>query len=120
MRNPHVPLHEYESCPPESRRGKVWLIGAGPGDPELLTLKAVRALGEADVAVVDDLVSREVLRHLRRDARIIDVGKRRWKGKYGKSTPQAFIEKQMVCYARLGCNVARIKGGDPFVFGRGG
>lgn len=100
--------------------GKVYLVGAGPGDPELLTLKAVRALGEADVALVDDLVNREVLRHLRRGARVIEVGKRGWKGQCGRSTPQAFIERQMVCYARLGCTVARVKGGDPFVFGRGG
>ena len=99
-----------------STKGKVWLIGAGPGDAELLTLKAVRALGEADVALVDDLVNREVLQHLRRNIRIIEVGKRGG----CKSTPQAFIEKQMVCYARLGYIVARVKGGDPFVFGRGG
>lgn len=97
-------------------QGKVYLIGAGPGDPELLTLKAVRALGEADVALVDDLVNREVLTHLRRDARIIEVGKRGGCA----STPQAFIEKQMICYAQLGYVVARVKGGDPFVFGRGG
>jgi uroporphyrin-III C-methyltransferase len=97
-------------------KGKVYLIGAGPGDPELLTLKAVRALGEANVALVDDLVNREVLTHLRRDARIVEVGKRGGCA----STPQAFIEKQMICYARLGYVVARVKGGDPFVFGRGG
>jgi uroporphyrin-III C-methyltransferase len=97
-------------------QGKVWLIGAGPGDPELLTLKAVRALGEADVALVDDLVNREILRHLRNDVRLIEVGKRGG----CRSTPQAFIEKQMICYARLGCIVARVKGGDPHVFGRGG
>jgi len=96
--------------------GKVYLIGAGPGDVELLTLKAVRALGEADIALVDDLVNREVLRFLRPDARVIEVGKRGG----CKSTPQAFIERQMVCYARLGHTIARIKGGDPFVFGRGG
>src|SRR4051812_40098076 len=96
--------------------GKIYLIGAGPGDPELLTLKAVRALGRADVALVDDLVNREILEHLRPGARVIEVGKRGG----CKSTPQDFIEKQMICYAGLGYVVARVKGGDPFVFGRGG
>ena len=96
--------------------GKVWLVGAGPGDVELLTLKAVRALGEADVALVDDLVNREVLQFLRPGARVIEVGKRGG----CKSTPQAFIERQMVKLAREGHVVVRIKGGDPFVFGRGG
>ena len=96
--------------------GKVWLIGAGPGDVELLTLTAVRALGEADVALVDDLVNREVLQFLKPGSRVIEVGKRGG----CKSTPQAFIERQMVKLARDGNVVARIKGGDPFVFGRGG
>lgn len=95
---------------------KVYLIGAGPGDPELLTLKAVRALGEADVLLVDDLVNPAILVHARSDARIISVGKRGG----CKSTPQAFIEKLMLRYARHGKVVARVKGGDPFIFGRGG
>jgi uroporphyrin-III C-methyltransferase len=93
----------------------VYLIGAGPGDPELLTLKAVRALGEADVVLVDDLVGRDVLRFAPR-ARVIEVGKRGG----CKSTPQQFIERLIVRYARQGRVVARLKGGDPFVFGRGG
>ncbi|MET0218780.1 MAG: uroporphyrinogen-III C-methyltransferase [Burkholderiales bacterium] len=97
-------------------RGKVYLIGAGPGDVELLTLKAIRALRQSDVALVDDLVNREVLQFLRRDARVIGVGKRGG----CRSTPQRFIERQMVHFARQGLCVARIKGGDPFVFGRGG
>jgi uroporphyrin-III C-methyltransferase len=101
-------------------KGKVWLIGAGPGDAELLTLKAVRALREADVALVDDLVNPEALQFLRSGTRILKVGKRGWKGRCGRSTPQVFIEKQMVRLARQGLTVARIKGGDPFVFGRGG
>ena len=96
--------------------GKVYLIGAGPGDPELLTLKAARALGAADVVLVDDLVDRRVLAHARTDARIVEVGKRGG----CKSTPQAFIEKLMVRLARRGAVVARLKGGDPFLFGRGG
>jgi len=97
-------------------KGKVFLIGAGPGDVELLTLKAMRALGLADVALIDDLVNREVLHFLRPGARVIEVGKRGG----CRSTPQAFIERQMVRFARQGLCVARVKGGDPFVFGRGG
>jgi uroporphyrin-III C-methyltransferase len=96
--------------------GKVYLIGAGPGDPELLTLKAVRRLGEADVVLVDALVDRAVLRHARRDARIMSVGKRAG----CRSTPQRFIERAMIRLARRGCIVVRLKGGDPYVFGRGG
>jgi uroporphyrin-III C-methyltransferase len=96
--------------------GKVYLIGAGPGDPELLTLKAARVLGYADVILVDDLVHREVLLHIRPHARVIHVGKRGG----CKSTSQAFIERLMVRLAREGAIVARLKGGDPFVFGRGG
>ena len=99
-----------------SRNGKVFLIGAGPGDVELLTLKAVRALGAADVVLIDDLASRAALAFARHGARIIEVGKRGG----CRSTPQAFIERVMVRYARNGHVVARVKGGDPFVFGRGG
>jgi uroporphyrin-III C-methyltransferase len=96
--------------------GKVYLVGAGPGDPELMTLKAARALGRADVVLVDELVNRGCLAHARSDAKVIEVGKRGG----CKSTPQAFIEKLLVQYARQGMIVARLKGGDPFVFGRGG
>jgi uroporphyrin-III C-methyltransferase len=96
--------------------GKVWLVGAGPGDPELLTLKAVRALREADVILHDDLVEPAVLDHARPEARRLYVGKRGG----CRSTPQAFIEKLMMRLARRGEVVARVKGGDPFVFGRGG
>jgi len=96
--------------------GKVFLIGAGPGDPELMTLKAVRALGAADVVLVDDLVNHECLAHARADARIIRVGKRGG----CRSTPQRFIDKLLVRYAKRGRTIARLKGGDPFVFGRGG
>lgn len=97
-------------------RPVVALIGAGPGDPELLTLKAARALGAADVVLVDELVNRGCLAHLRSDAKVIEVGKRGG----CKSTPQAFIEKLLILYARQGKHVVRLKGGDPFVFGRGG
>lgn len=96
--------------------GKVWLIGAGPGDVELLTLKAVRALGEADVVLLDDLVNRDVLRYGKAGARVIEVGKRGG----CRSTPQVFINRKMVQFARAGSTVARVKGGDPYVFGRGG
>lgn len=95
--------------------GKVTLIGAGPGDPELLTLKSVRALGEADVVLVDDLVNREILRHAPQ-ARIVEVGKRGG----CKSTPQHFINRMMVALAEQGQHVVRLKGGDAFLFGRGG
>jgi uroporphyrin-III C-methyltransferase len=98
------------------KRGKVWILGAGPGDPELLTLKAVRAIGEADVVLYDDLVNPAVLEHARPGARQIHVGKRGG----CRSTPQAFIERLMVRLATRGAVVARVKGGDPFVFGRGG
>ncbi|MCQ4347347.1 uroporphyrinogen-III C-methyltransferase [Pseudomonas stutzeri] len=93
---------------------KVWLIGAGPGDPELLTLKAVRALGEAEVVLIDDLVNPAVLEHCPK-ARVIGVGKRGG----CRSTPQAFIHRLMLRYARQGKCVARLKGGDPCIFGRG-
>jgi uroporphyrin-III C-methyltransferase len=98
------------------KRGKVYLIGAGPGDPELITLKAVRALGTADVVLMDALANRDILIHANADARVIDVGKRGG----CRSTPQRFIEKLMVRLARAGNTVARVKGGDPFMFGRGG
>ncbi len=94
----------------------VTLIGAGPGDPELLTIKAVKALQRASVALVDDLVHPGVLEHLPPNARIIHVGKRGGCA----STPQAFIHQLMIREANSGERVVRIKGGDPFVFGRGG
>ncbi|MES2561162.1 MAG: uroporphyrinogen-III C-methyltransferase, partial [Pseudomonadota bacterium] len=98
------------------RCGRVYLVGAGPGDPELLTLKAVRVLGDADVVLVDDLVNRAVLVHIREGARVIKVGKRGG----CKSTPQAFIERLLIAEAKAGRKVVRLKGGDPFIFGRGG
>lgn len=94
---------------------KVWLVGAGPGDPELLTLKAVRALHEADVVLIDDLVNPAVLEHCP-SARVITVGKRGG----CRSTPQDFIHRLMLRYARQGKCVVRLKGGDPCIFGRGG
>ncbi|MEO7391395.1 MAG: uroporphyrinogen-III C-methyltransferase [Ramlibacter sp.] len=96
--------------------GKVTLVGAGPGDPELLTLKAVKAIRSATVLLVDDLVNPDVVAFASPQARIVHVGKRGG----CNSTPQAFIEKLMVMAAREGENVVRLKGGDPFIFGRGG
>jgi uroporphyrin-III C-methyltransferase len=99
-----------------STSARVWLIGAGPGDVELMTLKAVRALSEADVVLVDDLVNPDVLKFARANAVIRYVGKR---GGH-PSTPQAAIIEDMLAHVRAGHVVARLKGGDPFVFGRGG
>jgi uroporphyrin-III C-methyltransferase len=94
----------------------VTLVGAGPGDPELLTIKAVRAIRRATVLLVDDLVNPEVLRYARSGARVIPVGKRGG----CRSTPQDYIERMMIQEARRGERVVRLKGGDPFIFGRGG
>lgn len=96
--------------------GHVYLIGAGPGDPELLTLKAAKAIAACNVLLVDDLVDARVLVHANAGARVIHAGKRGG----CRSTPQEFIERMMVRFARAGATVGRIKGGDPFVFGRGG
>jgi uroporphyrin-III C-methyltransferase len=96
--------------------GRVYLVGAGPGDPELLTLKAVKAMRAADVLLVDDLVSDDILAYANPQARIVHVGKRGG----CKSTPQEFIERLMIAEAKQGRIVVRLKGGDPFVFGRGG
>ena len=99
-----------------NRPPTVWLVGAGPGDPELLTRKAVRLIRQASVVLVDDLVGAGVLRFARRGARIVHVGKRGGCA----STPQDFIDKLMVAEALRGERVVRLKGGDPFLFGRGG
>ena len=101
-------------------RHPVHLVGAGPGDPELLTLKALRVLRQATVILVDDLVGEQVLAAALADApapaRVVRVGKRGGCA----STPQAFIEKLMVREALAGERVVRLKGGDPLVFGRAG
>jgi len=103
-------------CRTRGRRHPCVLVGAGPGDPDLLTIKAVKALRRATVVLVDDLVDRRVLRWTRRAARIVEVGKRGG----CSSTPQAFIEKLMAREALRGERVVRLKGGDPLVFGRAG
>jgi uroporphyrin-III C-methyltransferase / precorrin-2 dehydrogenase / sirohydrochlorin ferrochelatase len=101
---------------PQSPAGRVLVVGAGPGDPGLLTLNALRALQAADVVLHDRLVSEEVLALIRRDARVIEVGK----SHCGGSTAQAEIHRLMVEHAGAGRTVVRLKGGDPFIFGRGG
>jgi len=95
---------------------KVYLVGAGPGAADLITLRAARVLADADVVLVDDLVNRDVLLHCRRGVRIIAVGKRAG----CRSTPQDFIQRLTLRYARQGYRVVRLKGGDPLVFARGG
>ncbi|WP_371931535.1 uroporphyrinogen-III C-methyltransferase [Roseovarius sp. MMSF_3359] len=95
--------------------GKVYLIGAGPGDPELMTMRAVRMLSDADVVVYDRLVSQEVLELAPVKARMVPVGK----APKCHTVPQDRINEMLVDFARAGLNVARLKGGDPLVFGRG-
>lgn len=101
---------------PKNGNGKVWLIGAGPGDPELLTRKAARILGLADVVVHDRLIGARILDLAAPTARRLFVGKR----KSRHSVPQGDINELLIALARERLQVIRLKGGDPFVFGRGG
>ena len=96
--------------------GKVYLVGAGPGDPGLITVKAMRLIGEADVIVYDHLVNRRILKYARPQARMIDAGKEAGR----KVLEQEEISRLLVKEAKAGRMVVRLKGGDPFIFGRGG
>ncbi len=107
---------EILSLPGQRAKGKVWLVGAGPGDVELLTLKAWRILKSADAVLYDALVSQEILDLIPKDAEKIAVGKRA--GKH--SAAQDEINQLLVTKAYTRKNVVRLKGGDPFIFGRGG
>jgi uroporphyrin-III C-methyltransferase/precorrin-2 dehydrogenase/sirohydrochlorin ferrochelatase len=107
-------LAETAADAPAAEQGSVTLVGAGPGDPELLTLRAVRALQSADVILFDDLVSGEVLEFARREARKMLVGKTG----YGPSCKQSDINALMIGLAKSGRRVVRLKGGDPMIFGR--
>ena len=100
----------------KNEHGSCTLVGAGPGDPELLTVRAVKAIQAATLLLVDDLVHEDVVSLARPSARVVHVGKRGG----CKSTPQAFIERLMIGAVRGGEKVVRLKGGDPFIFGRGG
>lgn len=99
-----------------TKPGHVSLVGAGPGDPELITLKAVRLLQEADVIVYDRLANPELLKHANNNCETVYVGKQ----KDQHSLPQEQICALLVALAQQGKNVVRLKGGDPFIFGRGG
>ncbi len=105
-----------QANPPFLPSGRCTLVGAGPGDPDLLTIKALKSIQAATVILVDDLVSDAIQALIPATARIIPVGKRGG----CKSTPQAFIQKLILQAVREGENVVRLKGGDPFIFGRGG
>ena len=97
-------------------KGKVFLVGAGPGDPELLTVKALRVLQSAQVVLHDDLISPEILALVAKSAEVRNVGKRCGRN----STPQQEINSLLITFASFGLKVVRLKGGDPSIFGRAG
>jgi len=110
----------------ESEQGSVALVGAGPGDPELITLKGLRLIQQADVILYDKLANSELLNYARRDANLVDVGKRGPKPGSPPTRPdsranqQQNINQLLIEHAQAGSNVVRLKGGDPFIYGRGG
>ncbi len=101
---------------PEEKSGVVYLVGGGPGDPDLLTLRALQVLQNADIVFYDELITQETLERARRDAERVFVGKRRGQPGIGQDR----INELLAEAARKGLNVVRLKGGDPFIFGRGG
>ena len=109
----NIPIPSFDSAPVS---GKVWLVGAGPGDPDLLTLRAARLIMQAKLIVHDGLVSPRILAMAPASARMVSVAKRRAR----HSMPQDQINALLVAEALRGHDVVRLKGGDPFIFGRGG
>jgi len=100
----------------DKKRGKVFIVGAGPGDPELITIKAVKVLKRADIVFFDRLVNKDILQYVNREAKLVFVGK----GDKKHSIPQEEINKLLLDAVKNYKNVVRLKGGDPFLFGRGG
>src|SRR5580704_14629721 len=110
------PLVVLRGQGPARPAGEVWLVGAGPGDPDLLTIKALKALQRADVVVHDGLVSDAILDLAPASAQRLSVAKRKSRHSYAQDE----INRLLIAFAREGLTVVRLKGGDPFIFGRGG